>query len=172
MLALLGSKKLLAYPSEVMDLGVVMALYMKMAQGLRGGFSLLEGEEEDKNGVNICQFDNYVLAYANKYGIPLQGPDDVDEIAAECDGTVSLPVATAANPDPWGAMAAIQKYEKGHGSTKSRKGRGTKAAIGGDSHDITAFSSAERKAHSYNKKDPLGKQEILSLAMGMIPQPA
>jgi len=163
MLASLESKKVLSETSEVKDLGLVMALYMQMAKEFRYDLSLLEGSDQSS------RFDDYVLGYANKYGIPLVGPADIDDITAQCDGTVKLPVATAAKPDPWGSAAAIKKHEKEHGTSG---GRGKKVSIGGDKHDIMAFSSAERKAQSFTKKDPLGKKEIEALKMGLIPRPA
>ncbi|OIW26346.1 hypothetical protein CONLIGDRAFT_469830 [Coniochaeta ligniaria NRRL 30616] len=163
MLASLESKKLLSDTSEVKDLGLVMALYMQMAKQYRTDFSLLEGDDQ------ICHFDNYILTYANKFGIPLVGPADIDDIAAGCDGTVKLPAVTAAKPDPWGSAAAIKKHEKEHGTSA---GKGKKASIGGDKHDITAFSSAERKAQSFDKKDILGKEGIEALKKGLVLRPA
>lgn len=164
MLASLESKELLGKDSEVKDLGLVMALYMQLAKQLRTDFSLLEGDDQ------LSRFDDYVLAYATKYGVPLVGPADIDDIAASCDGSVKLPLATTAKPDPWGAAAAIKKHEKEHGT--SGGGRGKKASIGGDKHDITAFSSAERKAQSFDNKDPLGKKEIEALKKGLVLRPA
>lgn len=137
------------------DLGLVMALYMQVASSIRQDNSLLEGSSQD------ARFDDYVLAYANKHAIPLVGPADIDEIAAECDGTVKLPIATAKKPDPWGVEAAIQKHVKMHG----RPGLGSDKTvkIGGDAYDIMAMSTWERASHSFNKKDPLGKREIEAL---------
>lgn len=145
MLASLEAKNLLSESSELKDLGLVMALYMQMAGSLRAEISILEDSSKE------ARFDDYILAYANKHAIPLVGPDDIDDIAAACDGTVKLPAATAKKPDPWGAAAAIKKHAKTHGK------------IGGDKHDIMAMSSFERAAHNFGKKDPLGKKEIEAL---------
>ena len=167
MLASLESKKLLSETSEVKDLGLVMALYMQIARSLRKDLSILQGSKD------MSRFDNYVLAYANKHGIPLVGPADVDEIAAACDGTVKLPSATAAKPDPWGAAAAVKKHEKAYAMGGLQTGkRGGKAKLGGDAHDIMGWTSAERKAQSFEKKDPLGKREIDALKSGLIPMRA
>jgi hypothetical protein len=171
MLALLASKKLLSETSEVKDLGIVMALYMQLPRDLRP-YGILEGRDAKGDEPDMGHFDDHVLAYANKYGISLRGPEDIDEIAADCDGTAEVRVATAAEPDPWGVYQAIKKHEKKHGTSGGPGGGRKKSSIGGDQFDVTAWSSAERKAHSYNKKDPLGKKELLSLKMGMLPQPA
>lgn len=90
MLALLESKKLLSDTSEVRNLDLVMALFMKIAHDVRD-YGVLDGDEKFE------KFDDCVLAYANKFGIQLKGPKEIDQLAAECDGTVKLPVATAAN---------------------------------------------------------------------------
>lgn len=164
MLACLESKKHLSETSEIKDLGLVMALYMQMAKSYRDDISLLQGKSQSS------RFDDYVLAYANKHAVPLVGPSDIDEIAAACDGTVKLPAATDKKPDPWGSAAAIKKYEKEHGWKGGRASKSIK--IGGDKHDIMAMSSAERKAHNFNKKDPLGKREMEALKKGLIPQRA
>jgi hypothetical protein len=71
-----------------------------------------------------------------------EDPRDIGELAAQCDGTVKLPVATAAKPDVWSVYTAIINFKKRHGGMviprKSSK-------IGGDHYDITAMSSTERK---------------------------
>lgn len=42
--------------------------------------------------------------------------------------------------------------------------------IGGDQYDITTWSSAERKKHSFDKKDPLDKKMIKALKQGLVMQ--
>jgi hypothetical protein len=46
-------------------------------------------------------------------------------------------------------------------------GNRTTVVIGGDSLDITTWTSAERKKKAYDKKDPLGK-EIDAIKEGLI----
>lgn len=191
MLARLEVEKMLREVSEVKNLGFIMALYMKLASDLRSSDLLQEEDEDDDDDdeeeevpttkktkknrgqdnpfkFNPAQFDDYVVAYANKYGIPLQGLDDIDDIAAECDGTVELPVATKEAPDPWGFSGALLKYTQDHGT--AQPGKGKKAQIGGDRMDITTWSSAERKSYSFSDKDPLGKKEIEAIKQGMVMQ--
>lgn len=169
MLTTLESKKLLSETSEVKDLGLVMALYMQVARQLRKDFGIFEGNDK------VSHFDDWVLAYANKYAIPLVGPKNIDAIAAELDGTVKLLAATDAKPDPWGSKAAIKKHEKQYGTSSYSPmvaGKGKKACIGGDKHDIMAFSSAERKQMSFTKKDMLGPKQIEALKLGLVLRPA
>jgi hypothetical protein len=42
--------------------------------------------------------------------------------------------------------------------------------LGGDSLDLTTWSSAERKAHSFEKKDPLGKEIMDAIKKGEVLQ--
>ncbi|KAJ9150965.1 hypothetical protein NKR19_g5137 [Coniochaeta hoffmannii] len=137
MLALLGTKDLFTPTSQIKDFGLVMALNMKAGRSYRDDISLLQGQSQ------AARFDNHVLAYAKKHFVPLVGASDIDDIATACNGAVKLPVAMQTKPDP---------------ASKSVK-------IGGDKYDIMAMSSAERKGHSFDKKDPLGKREIGALKM-------
>ena len=179
MLARFEREKLLSDASDVKNLGRIMALYLKLTSLLRAndlfedaeaaadvGYNL-DGRDAKSGTFKYQAFDNYVLAYADKFGITLLGPPDIDDIAAECDGTVELPVASETNPDPWNLKLAVEKYRKDHGTQKSAKGKPT---IGGDKLDLTAWSSAERAAHSYTRKDPLGKRERDALKQGMVMQ--
>jgi len=180
MLAGLESQGLLKEDSEIKNIGVVMALYMTLAVQFRQSDVLEVDEDEPKSKkkqtgkkssfeFDPSRYDDYVVAYANKYAIPLKGEEDIDNLAAACDGTVELPVATPADPDPWGFAAAMVKYERDCGTAPKR---GKKAAIGGDSLDITTWSSAERKSHSFDNKDPLGKKELAAIKEGMVLRPA
>jgi hypothetical protein len=161
MLAQLESRNLLRDTSEVKDLGFVMGLYMEMAAFYRKHYEYLEGDSD------VECFDDYVLAYANKHAVPLVGVTDIAKVAAECDGTVKLPAATAKKPDPWGAAAAIKKHEKAYGYQGGESRKSIK--LGGDHFDIMAMSSVERKEHSFAKKDPLGKDGVEALKKGLVP---
>jgi hypothetical protein len=108
------------------------------------------------------------LAYAKKYQINLQGPSDLDKLVKSIEevfneGDIELPAPSA---DPWKWAAAHKAYVKEHSEGPlSKKGK-----IGGENYDITAMTRAERKKHSFNKKDPLGKKELDAIKNGMIMQ--
>ncbi|KAJ4294715.1 hypothetical protein N0V88_004949 [Collariella sp. IMI 366227] len=56
---------------------------------------------------HLLPFDDHVLAYARKYDIKLVGPKDLDDIIANADEDVDLPVSdpTAKKLDPFGLTA-------------------------------------------------------------------
>lgn len=166
MLARLEAKNLLSDGSEVKNLGLIMGLYIRLAATMRDG-SLLED-----NGVEInkkpaftwkpSRFDDYIHAYANKFGITLRGVDNLDEVTAELED-VSVIISDEA---AWGWTDSFKSYSKDY--ARGSPMGGSKAKIGGDQFDITAWSSAERKAHSFNNKDPLTKQDRDALKAGMV----
>ncbi|GKT84569.1 hypothetical protein CT0861_07009 [Colletotrichum tofieldiae] len=159
-LARLEREGVLTPDSEVKDLGNVMAGMLKVAAAFRG-FSLLEDETQIKKSKKrpfpfiAEKFDNYVAAYAKKHGITLRGVPGLKGLLEDVDDDVELPTAEEHGEDPWGWAAAFSEY-------KSKK------KIGGDDLDITSWSSAERKRHAFNKKDPLGKKEIDAIKDGMV----
>lgn len=178
MLAKLERQKLLKPDSEVRNIGLVMGMYAKLANGMRNDLGLFEDksggeddddeEDEDEEGenanskkapsrkkMNPDRFESYIFAYAKKYNVDLRGPLDVDKLDVE---EVGLPKVGA---DPWGWTACLKIYKDNHG-------RGKK--IGGDHYDITAMSSAERKRSSHNGKDPLDRKEIEALKEGLVLQ--
>lgn len=146
MLARLEREKLLQdQSSEIRNLGFIMSLFISLASEMRDA-SLLsdDGEEAVKKSsprfkFNPSDFDAYIVAYANKFGITLRGPDDIDEMVADLDTDAKLP---ASGEDPWGWNDALKSYSKNY-ATKPPVGGG-KAGIGGDSLDITSWSSAQR----------------------------
>jgi hypothetical protein len=178
MLAQLERKKLLSKDSPIISLGLVMALFMKFARGARDYGLLGDSEEEplgqakDKKKWQPHYFDNYILAYARKYDIKLVGPYNIDEIIADADPDVDLPVEMSSNSkaDPFGFARCLADYivEFG-GSTAFLAGnKSSRTPIGGDNLDITAWSSAKRKSKAFDKKDPLGKKEIDALKKGLV----
>jgi hypothetical protein len=165
MLARLEREQLLSKDSEVPNLGLIMALYVAIGK-LARPYGLLEessqeslGPAKDKKTWEPHAFGNQILAYARKYEIHLAGPHDIDEMVAELDANVDLPVPesnSGAKADPFGFAKALKNYKSEHGCR------------GGDKLDITSWTSAERKAKSFSKKDPLGKKEIDALKQGMV----
>lgn len=176
MLARLEREKLLAKDSEIKNLGLIMALLMDVASGV-DQYGLLRNDDKEALGAAKDKlrwipddFDNYILAYARKYDIPLVGPGNIPKVVAEADGDVALPDPTAGKGDPFGFKKALKAYKSERGGISAfmaRTGSGRKG-IGGDTLDITAWSSAKRKQHAFEKKDPLKKDEIENLKKGLV----
>ncbi|KAL3471857.1 hypothetical protein BJX99DRAFT_262888 [Aspergillus californicus] len=132
-LAKLESQKLLKPDPEVKNLGVIMSLYLQLADELRQN-SLLSEDDADGETFDPSHFDAYVLAYGKKYQIKLQGPSDLDKLVRkieESNEEIKLPRSSA---DPWRWNAAHKGYAKEYGAIGSIKKKG----MGGDSFDITA----------------------------------
>ena len=149
MLARLEREKLLQDQSpEIRNLGLIMALFIGLASDMRDSSLLSDDGDEPVKGsspkfkFNPSDFDAYILAYANKFGITLRGPDNVDEMVADLETDAKLP---ASGKDPWGWDAALKSYSKKFAMAPPMGGG--KAAIGGDSLDITTWSSADRKRY-------------------------
>ena len=170
MLAQLDEEGLVGDATAVQSLGCTMAMYMELASVWRR-MNVLEDDRRKKYTKKL-KFqpdhpEDAVLTYANKRGVTLQGPDDIEELMAHAVGDIELPGKGA--KDPWGFKAALTSYVKHQGI--SRNGRGT-PKIGGDRYDITTLPSSERKAASFNKKDPFGKKDLQALKNGMVLSPA
>ncbi|KAI0025867.1 hypothetical protein F4780DRAFT_233434 [Xylariomycetidae sp. FL0641] len=165
MLAQLDRQNLVGDGTEVKSLGCFMALYIHIIEDMRryGILELEEAEEEDTKKFDPVRPDDAILSYANKRGVTLRGPHNIDKLVANLDGEVELPEAQA--KDPWGFQAAFKEYEGKQGTAEIS---GRPASIGGDALDITTWTSAERKAQSFTKKDPLGKKEIKAIKNGLV----
>lgn len=167
MLARLEAQNLLDENSAVKSLGLIMALYIKLASEMRDG-SLLEGDDKETIARPTRftwipdQFDDYINAYATTYGITLRGLDNIDDLTAELDTEVSLPRAEAS----WGCSAAFKSYQKNYAGSPPIGP--SKSTIGGDSLDITSWTSAERKKYSFDKKDPLSAAMLKKIKEGMV----
>lgn len=142
MLARLEREQLLQDQSpEVRNLGLIMALFIKLGSDMVEGSLLADDEEETvkksspKFKFNPSDFPSHILAYANKFAITLQGLSNIDVLVAELDTDAKLP---AISDDPWAWDTALKAYSKSYA---------VKGKIGGDSLDITSWSSAERKQY-------------------------
>ncbi|KAF2968453.1 hypothetical protein GQX73_g5074 [Xylaria multiplex] len=170
MLGQLDGLGLVGDATAVKSLGCTMAMYMVLASTMRARNIINEEPREEYTSEMKFQpdyFEDAILTYANKRGVTLCGPEDIEELMAQAVGTVELPEKK--DPNPWGWKAELKKYVKNHGISKSSRGA---PKIGGDCYDITTWSSAERKASSFNKKDPFSKKELDSLKAGMVLGPA
>ncbi|KAL4905127.1 hypothetical protein BDW74DRAFT_153060 [Aspergillus multicolor] len=164
MLATFESKDLLKPDSEVKNLGMVMAQYLLLADELREYTSLDSGDDK---GPDFSRFDHYILANAKKHSIKLQGPSKTDKfvraIEDDEDDNIELPRRPA---DPWKLAKAHKALAQEYGAISTVQKNG----MGGDSFDITSWTSARRKQHSFNKEDPLGKKEMDAIKQGMVMQ--
>ncbi|OTA93996.1 hypothetical protein M434DRAFT_395065 [Hypoxylon sp. CO27-5] len=166
MLAQLDNQGLVGDATDVKSLGTVMAMYLKIAPSMRE-MGALEGARGNKKKFKVDYFDDAILSYANRRGVTLQGPRDIDELTANLDGEVELPKKGA--KDPWRWTAELKKYEEHYGRPTGPKSQ-KKTSIGGDALDITTWTSAQRKEASFDHKDPLGKREIDAIKKGMVMQ--
>lgn len=158
--------------AHVRNLGWVMGMVAREAYAMRsdGFIEAPEGMKKKKKKAYAGEhFVPYLLAYGAKHNITMYGPSNIADIIAEAEEeaeeqNVELP---AAAQDPWGWATGFKAYERKNKATAYGAGSRSKAAIGGDSLDITTYSPAERKAQSFNKKDPLTKDMIKALKDGM-----
>ncbi|KAJ4148006.1 hypothetical protein LMH87_002495 [Akanthomyces muscarius] len=157
---------------EVLNLGTVMALYIKLAQHARDN-GLLDEDDAEKVADGIAytpsRFDDYVLAYSKKHDITLRGPKGLEGFIDECE-EVELPLSTSNKCDPWKCAAAVKKYKSEHSSSSAPGSRTTYKGIGGDHYDISSWMPADRKKASFSGKDPFTRSMINSIKEGLVMQ--
>ncbi|KAI0112263.1 hypothetical protein GGR51DRAFT_508660 [Nemania sp. FL0031] len=167
MLAQLDGLSLVGDATAVKSLGCTMAMYMVLAHDMRKCNAIDDSPRKPYGSAGKFQpdyFEDAVLAYANKRGVTLRGPANIEEIIADAVGDVALPARNAA--DPWGFKAGLRTYKSRYaGSLLSPMGP---KSIGGDKYDITAMSPRERKEAAFDGKDPLNKKTIDALKKGMV----
>ncbi|KAI1451330.1 hypothetical protein F4805DRAFT_451832 [Annulohypoxylon moriforme] len=162
MLAQLDDQNLVGDATDVKSLGTFMAIFLKLVPQMRE-VGILDSGRGNKKKFKVDHFDDAILSYANQRGVTLQGPEDIDELTANLAGEVELP--RKGKKDPWGWNVELRKYKDLYG--KEDVGID---GIGGDSLDITTWTSAKRKAASFDHKDPLGRQELDAIKKGMVMQ--
>ncbi|KAM7197526.1 hypothetical protein V8F33_005492 [Rhypophila sp. PSN 637] len=186
MLTELESKSLLGPDSEVKNLGLMMTVWIDIAEGASHLSLLEESYKEailpkgDKKFWYPHRFQDQILAYAAKYKIPLVGMSEADVHAKlganeDDDGerSTDLPVFKADDPkrteDAFGFDKDYKSYvreNQGVTGFLSQRREPCKSKIGGDMLDITSCTSAERKKASYKGNDPLGKKELDAIKRG------
>lgn len=118
----------------------------------------------------MADFVPYLLKYARKHNITIHGPSDIEDIIADAEGEAEEDDVKLPSPknDPWGWQDGFKRYERE--SRLPYFSQRHKTNIGGDSLDISAFSSQERKKASFTKKDPFTANMIKDIKEGMILQ--
>ncbi|KAK0701213.1 hypothetical protein B0T21DRAFT_388296 [Apiosordaria backusii] len=187
MLAQFERDGLLAKDGPVKNLGFIMAVWMSIPSDMRG-YNLLEesmaeplGPIKDKNVKRWRphSFDKQILAYARKYDITLKGLHNLEELIEEIEGDgegdLPEPERNTEKADVFHYKRNLTRYKQTYGniphfmSTHGKKKQTTpKSVMGGDNLDITSWTSAERKAAAYNKKDPLSKKELDMIKEGCV----
>ena len=180
MLARLERENLLSGDSEIKNLGLIMAAFMDFAHGCRD-YGLLEeskmealGPAKDKKKWEPHAFDNQILAYARKYGIELAGPSNIEKIIGDSNADVDLPApqSNTGKADPFGFAKSLKKYKSDEGGITAfmAGNNNTITPIGGDSLDITTWTSAKRKSKAFDKKDPISKELMKGIKNeGLVP---
>ncbi|KAK0707815.1 hypothetical protein B0H67DRAFT_556433 [Lasiosphaeris hirsuta] len=130
------------------------------------------GPKEDKKHWSPHTFVKQVAAYAHKYNIELRGPEAIAEPieGAEDGGLPEDSANSTAAADPFFAKA-LKSYKARYSNicqNMSPSGKAGMTAIGGDSLDVTTWTSAERTKYAYRKKDPLGKAGQDAIKQGTI----
>ncbi|KAK5636605.1 hypothetical protein RRF57_012317 [Xylaria bambusicola] len=113
MLAQLDEAGLVGDATVVKSLGCIMAMYMLLASSMRKQ-NVLKDEPRKKYNTKLKfqsdYFEDGVMTYANKRGVTLQGPEEIEELIAAADGDIELPKKD--HKDPWGWKAALRAYTK------------------------------------------------------------
>lgn len=143
MLATLERDGLLKADSEVKNIGAVMGTFIRFVVDV------------EAYGINWKQHEFKIKAYATKHDIQIHGINDPSY--AESSEEVKVPEATAGANDPWGWKRALAKLKKEKGEP-----------LGGDSQDITSWTSAERKNSAFDKKDPIPRSAMKHIKEGQI----
>ena len=143
--------------SEVKNLGIMMGLYLELAEAgnYGNGKAPLSYDETDIGEV--------ILAYANKYNIVLKTPKDNSALIAKLQtkaAEVKLPLSDAEHTDPWNWAGDLKDYSETYSPEFS--------SIGGDKCDITTWMPSERKNASLNGKDPIPRSTFNKLKEGLV----
>ncbi|PYI09786.1 hypothetical protein BO78DRAFT_458957 [Aspergillus sclerotiicarbonarius CBS 121057] len=169
MLAELEKQGQLGPNSDVRNLGFIMGMYASEATNTPSEYD--DPDTQPGSGTYYGEiFVQYLAAYATRRNVTIHGPSDLDESIAKAEEVTDPEdvVFPTGNKDPWKWVAAMKAYEKRNKGVAF--GASRKSNVGGDSLDITTFSSAERKRKSFTKTDPLTPDMIKSIKEGEVLQ--
>ena len=179
LLALLERLDLLEKDSPIENLGLIMALFVAFGHSakrfgeLRGSNRQSLGPGKDKKKWWPHKFENQIIAYASKYDITLVGPHNIDEIIKKTTSGADLPLPVPINApkvDPFGFAKNLKRYKEEQGGLTAWMAMcsNDRTPIGGDSLDITTWTSKKRKEKSFDDKDPLTKEHLDALKRGLV----
>ncbi|EAQ90452.1 hypothetical protein CHGG_02387 [Chaetomium globosum CBS 148.51] len=178
-LAQLEREDLLKEDSEIENIGLIMALFMAFSRTAKRCSQLLYDEyrrqslvpAKDKRKWEPRDFHHQIASYASKYGISLVGPHDIDDLVAKAKSDADLPLPASNTPkaDVFGFAKNLKRYkEEQNGLTAWMALTHCFTPIGGDSLDITTWSSDKRKEKHFEEKDPLTQEHLEALAQGKV----
>ena len=178
----LEKRHLLSKNSEVKNVGLVMALYLKLAYTLRqqSAFdpawwppsqteptSAAQGRKVKLRDFSPAKFGSYVLTYATRNKVALCGVESLERYTSALDAYITMP-KEAAKDDHWGWFSGFNEYlQLGVLSPAAIKTR-PRMIIGGDVLDVTTWTSDERKMYSAEKQDPLTDEHISAVCGGAV----
>lgn len=143
------------------NVGFVMSLYIKLASDWAEQ-DLLEAPEDTPATRFKWEpgcLDEYLLALAKERKVKLVG---IEKGTVEAAPAIALPKMN--KKDPWGWTKSFKELKKSGAPTF----RGSKGVFGGDSLDLTSWSSKERKEKAFDRVDPLDEKMRRDLEEGMV----
>lgn len=164
MIARLEREGLVGPDSEVKNLAQIMALYYRI------------GSDEDglmEMGFSSTQRNRHVatmtFAYSKKHDIVLRSPISLNPETLSHFGVFAqnfhIPAPETRNNDPWDWTKALNDYKNAF----QRPGYAfCPGPIGADRFDITTWTSAKRKKHNVQGKDPISPAKINEIKNGKI----
>ncbi|KAF2813464.1 uncharacterized protein BDZ99DRAFT_460703 [Mytilinidion resinicola] len=145
---------LLKPDSKVKNLPMVLSMFLSLASDLDGTGAM----ERDMLGADKDQtWPHAVVAYARAHDIDLKGKGIYGsaETVDKFDDMGMEDFKKKAGPDRWGFKTAFKAFTAHWAAPSGPK----KKTLGGEFFDIIKKSSAYRKKHAFDGKDPLDKMD-------------
>ncbi|KAI1333985.1 hypothetical protein F5Y15DRAFT_403399 [Xylariaceae sp. FL0016] len=151
-------------------LGTNMGMYVGFGYEMRDSNFLGDDPRKKNKQFNEDYFEDAIVINAEKRGVTLKGPEDIYKVQCHCRGDIELPKQGTA--DPFGFKSHLGKYKTRWSSLAMALplAKHGYQGIGGDALDITTWTSAQRKAKAFGKKDPMKKKTIDALKEGLVMQ--
>lgn len=148
----------------VYNLSWMLSLYLRVADEMRGNSVL------DRAATTVPKtfkyragnFDLYLRAFAKHLDVKIHGDT---QSSHDADEKVRMP--KLGGRDPWGWDKSFLTFKTAQATPDFGLGGESSATIGGDKLDISGWSSAERKKHSFDNKDPFPKDIAKKLKEGL-----